>query len=774
MYRAGDSTDAESRVSDQLRNIPNVFNEGETDTEKQVETLLTAIKPILDAHQDNYGISLELSDHLGNHISSIGLFHGERSSPMYNNSPLQQSSSNQIINAASLRLQRFSTISSSVTDTDRYQLRSLFILNGSLSLIKPELYVQHLPFFLDIVTQRLDTLSDIPSRQLAVVIVEKLLMSEATLSETDLASIEKSLLKVFKKCDSLILLEAITRCLSALTSIHRPSLDSINSLILKFSNYLTSIEFTYKSKILRRKVEQRMVRISNATGRLSRHIEYDRLDYLARKMASFLSTCIGRISSPWFYDSDGLISHQGKLISDQSRKLAAALVDNLAIMLSRYPALVLKDVYLRLYYSSLIEADLVPELNCAILNNIKIFMTTEISTRIQLTSATVNWDEFKDMSRFGNENDETLPKALVCRLHRGIIKCCHSHNLELRRQATSFIKEAYFAGHLDELMFLPRLIALSTDDDQTIRSLSIAVLKSLEENHKNFSDIPLKLRQGIIEAFFINRSSVGYMLCGPSEDTETNEAVEVLESKLSGLYRLIANDPAQSKRFLNLLLDIILDPDHKIEEVLSDLPILDPCEIQEVWSEMASHDILEYVADNLSFLPYKRMTEVHYVKDKINEELPKIRGRVLDIFDGILIEGNPCGLGCNSNLALRLAQYVHAKNCFDTIVKRSSEPYTQWESIKPVKLHHGQRPERHKVAEYFDYGPFLTYKYHQLLYCEHIYQEDDKLIAASGAYKSKDAFRSEYARFLELSAQDIHMSIRDPSIPAKDNMTDSV
>ena len=247
-----------------------------------------------------------------------------------------------------------------------------------------------------------------------------------------------------------------------------------------------------------------------------------------------------------------------------------------------------------------------------------------------------------------SQEDANSTQSSVIQLYlRDMLSCALSSNVEIRKAAIKLIHGVHNGGHINPLSIVPSLIALSSDDDSTIRVRADHILQEIERKYSNF--VNMKSKQGVLESFILNRGKRGFHrldtdkpLQGITSETQSESQSSEYTSydqnvniaaKLSNLYSVVATNRQQRRAFINALLryfDI---------QTLSSAPNMlsnDNNESKFVLSKCIKSDILVYVADNLMFLPFSLLDEPFFLIHQIGITMSNLVSQAVSQFREIL------------------------------------------------------------------------------------------------------------------------------------------
>lgn len=324
-------------------------------------------------------------------------------------------------------------------------------------------------------------------------------------------------------------------------------------------------------------------------------------------------------------------------------------------MFERSPSLMLKDSTTRIYRYFMGRAidlstnDSVSASIC-VLTNLRNYLQDEVTQEIKSASL-IDWsrENLKEMTSSKQEDANSVQSSVIQLYLRDMLSCALSSNVEIRKASIKLIHCVHNGGHINPLSIVPSLVALSSDDDSTIRVRADHILQEIERKFSNF--VHMKYKQGVLESFILNRKRRGFHrldlekqpLTQPSNtdmqsseqpmDSFSRDQAINITAKLSNLYSVVATNRQQRRAFINSLLRYFdLQTLASAPNMLSS----DSNEGRFVLSKCIGSDIMLYVCDNLIFLPFTLMDEPFFLIHQIGITMSNLVSQAVSQFREIL------------------------------------------------------------------------------------------------------------------------------------------
>ena len=129
---------------------------------------------------------------------------------------------------------------------------------------------------------------------------------------------------------------------------------------------------------------------------------------------------------------------------------------------------------------------------CQVLKNLTNYLSDELNTEMSLT---IEWSKENLKSMVSDEGDTNSVQSSIIQLYLDdIVKCTLSPQLSVRKAAVNLIHIIHNGGIVHPLQLVPYLIAMSSDDDQSIRVRADHVLHEIERKYHGF--VSMKAKHG--------------------------------------------------------------------------------------------------------------------------------------------------------------------------------------------------------------------------------------------------------------------------------------
>lgn len=507
----------------------------------------------------------------------------------------------------------------------------------SFAKITPLLLTHHLDLFQSFLNINPKSSFDLLILEKVIQIIELILPVMPSLSVATTNSIESNLTKLIIR-GSIRVLSVSVSCLSEL--IHRHSLNQqlANDT---FKTFLRRIR-VYKANPDNVDVNQQahLLRALYTCGLLAKHFNVDDRDLLYCELIHFVEIGISQMTS------HNQNPYQMPFRMQDDRILHRSL-EGLGFMFEKSPALMLRDSTTRIYRFFMRRAiDLGPQdsavTSISVLTNLRNYLQDEVSQEIKSASS-IDWsrENLKEMTSSKQEDANSIQSSVIQLYLRDMLSCALSSHLEIRKAAIKLIHSVHNGGHINPLSIVPSLIALSADDDSTIRVRADHVLQEIERKYSNF--VNMKSKQGVLESFILNRRRRGFYRLDKSQtatcdQSEQNQSTQLsangtdsinVTAKLSTLYSVVTSARQQRRGFMNSLLRYF---DLQFLSSAPNMLSSDANESRFVLSKCHGGDILLYVTDNMMFLPFTLLDEPYYMAHLIAITLSNLVQQAVSLF----------------------------------------------------------------------------------------------------------------------------------------------
>lgn len=508
----------------------------------------------------------------------------------------------------------------------------------SFAKISPLLLTQYLDVFQSFLNVEPKSSFDLLILEKVIQIIELILPSISNPSASTMNSIETNLGKLIIRGGMRVVSVSVS-CLSELIHHHTHNEQLANEMFMRFLSIIRSYR-TNPAAFGASRISH-LLRALYTCGLLAKHFNIEEKEVLYNELVNFVETNIRQKQ----YDP----MPQGV---KQDEQILLRSLEGLGFMFERSPGLMLRDSSTRIYRYFMGRAiDLGPNDTAAasicVITNLRNYLQDEVTQEIKSASS-IDWsrENLKEMTSSKQEDANSTQSSVIQLYLRDMLSCALSSDTEIRKASIKLIHGVHNGGHINPLSIVPSLIALSSDDDSTIRVRADHILQEIERKYSNF--VNMKSKQGVLESFILNRGKRGFHRLDVDKPTQGNTADQTTEqssegatndqhvnitAKLSNLYSVVATNRQQRRAFINALLryfDI---------QTLSSAPNMlsnDHNESKIVLSKCIKSDILLYVSDNLMFLPFTLLDEPFFLIHQIGITMSNLVSQAVSQFREIL------------------------------------------------------------------------------------------------------------------------------------------
>lgn len=515
----------------------------------------------------------------------------------------------------------------------------------SFAKISPLLLTHHLDLFQSFLNIDPKSSFDLLILEKVIQIIELILPSISNPGVATMNSIESNLAKLIIR-GSIRVISVSVSCLSELIHRHTRNEQLANDTFKRFLRIIRS----YRSNPDTFEPNQQayVLRALYTCGLLAKHFNIDDRDVLYTELVHFVEVGITQMNN--------IRRNQYQMPARrmQDERILLRSLEGLGFMFERTPSLMLRESTTRIYRFFMRRAidlgynDSAVASSC-VLTNMRNYLQDEVTQEMKSASS-IDWsrENLKEMTSSKQEDANSIQSSITQLYLRDMLSCALSSNVEIRKAAIKLIHSVHNGGHINPLSIVPSLIALSSDDDSTIRVRADHVLQEIERKYSNF--VNMKSKQGVLESFILNRRRRGFHRLDlekqqqsqgsisdfqPSDqtsDTQSNDHVNI-SAKLSNLYSVVATNRQQRRAFINALLRYFdLQTLASAPSMLSN----DTNESRFVLSKCSGSDILQFVSDNLMFLPFTLLDEPFFLIHQIGITMSNLVSQAVSQFREIL------------------------------------------------------------------------------------------------------------------------------------------
>ncbi|KAI1285335.1 Nipped-B-like protein [Halotydeus destructor] len=503
----------------------------------------------------------------------------------------------------------------------------------------PQLVMNHIPILHPYLSVRCATQGDLMIVIKVVQILELVLPKLSNPSPDMLVQIEMDLTKNILK-NNVQVLPCCVSCLSTLIHKHTNNQNLVQDLFPKLFTMLCQVAqnpacLQYNAQQTRPK----FLRALFTCGLFAKHFEFlQHKDQLYEILVKFILVNQTTAEFPEPKDTDIL-----------SKALTA-----LGFMFERNPEFSLKQQSQSIYKSMLRYSDKEnisyhDITTCQVLRNITSYLSDEFNSEMEKT---IEWskEDLKSMTSEENDSGSLQSRVIQCYL-ADVLRCTLSPMLAVRRAAVNLIHIIHNGGHVHPLQLVPYLIAMSSDDDTSIRLRADHVLHEIERKYHGF--VSMKSKSGVHLSYQLHQhqgrrgfrvenvtQSAAASTSGGSGSTAASSSSSSLPSssedrlitgRLSTLYSVVASNRQSRRAFISGLLkyfDMSGGGPSMNDAMVA--PSLNP-------EEPENSDIIQsFVCDNIIWLPYSFWDEPLYILQQLDLNISLLASHIQSQFKDLL------------------------------------------------------------------------------------------------------------------------------------------
>ena len=384
--------------------------------------------------------------------------------------------------------------------------------------ISPQLLVKHVDPLQSLLSLPCDTLVDIHLRNKTILSLERILPKLSNPSLILMNRLEEDLTKQILQSSAHVLPNCV-KCLSVLISRHTHNNRLSQDLFQKFRTIL--LNCSEKSP--------KMLRAIYSLGLFLKHFKFD---YNSKQLV--LETILSLIDT--------------HLDDNSSTDLVVRCITSLGFIIESDPKICLQTKVIELYTKLLTTTDdNNSETLCAqTLSNFRNYLSQSISED-ETTAKTIEWSRESLKTMTSESDDSNSIQSQIIQTYLGLLldKSLSSQQ-SIRRVACNVVHVIQSGGHVHPLQLVPHLIAMTTDDDNNIRTRADHVLHEIERKFHGF--VAMKARAGIQLAIklCLSLNCKGFRV---TEDSAAN-----VTSRLATLYHVICTNRQSRRGFVLQLL----------------------------------------------------------------------------------------------------------------------------------------------------------------------------------------------------------------------------
>lgn len=523
------------------------------------------------------------------------------------------------------------------------------------SKVCPQLLVNHIsilqPYLSVKITSELDSLILVK----AVQTIEHVLPKLTNPSDLLLSSIEEGLTKIILQSNPQVLVVCVS-CLSSLIHKHTNNKQLAQDLFKRFFSLLDSLYRLPISDFNNPMNRPRLLRSLYTCGLFAKHFEFlVEKQQLYQLFVQFVARNMPSEENDYRVGDLAIINNA---------------LSGLGFMFERNPAYTLQmqtqDIYKTILNVALSVSDcksLEPYYEStmiSVLKNLTNYLSDELNAEI---AKTLDWskENLKTMSYEDSEEGDSnsIQSSIIQTYLPDIVKCTLCPLTSVRKAAVNLIHIIHRGGIVHPLQLVPYLIAMSSDDDNNIRSRADHVLNEIERKYHGF--VSMKARQGVQLSFQLhnfsgrrgyrienilqssssaNTSSSTSSSSSSSNQTSANQPApedQLITGRLSTLYSVIASNRQSRRAFITGLLkyfDLMSDPHSFFSYDPMSVGILNLFDRNNEGIDLVP--LQQYVSDNLIWLPYSVLDEPLYILSQLEVNASVTASQIQAQFNDLL------------------------------------------------------------------------------------------------------------------------------------------
>jgi cohesin loading factor subunit SCC2 len=543
--------------------------------------------------------------------------------------------------------------------------------------VSPKLIVDHISVIQPFLSMRCSTQLDTMILVKVIQIIEHVLPKLSNPSEYLLTSIEEELTKLIIQSNAQVLNYCVS-CLSSLIHKHTHNKDLVVDLFKRFFFILQQMqrrmELAHQAQY-----KPRISRALFTCGLFAKHFEFiEQKTELFRITLEFIVTNLPNENGYLLEDSHfaelcGRCDDPSSAIRENvDYDLLLNALSGLGFILEGTPSFLLRDDAQRIYkgilkrkftalsapidefsiYNPLPKPLRVKTVSnaiqfeestiCAVLKNFTNYLSDQLNSEMSLT---IEWSKENLKSMSCDEGDSNSEQSAIIQVYlEDVVTCTLSPQVNIRKGAVNLIHIIHSGGIVHPLQLAPYLIAMSSDDELSIRTKADHVLNEIERKYHGF--VSIKAKQGVILSYQLhqtsgkrgyriettinstscitsNASSPAHQASSPAASSAPlatgsngNAAEEkFIIARLSTLYSVV-NSNKQSRRAFIVGLLKYFEPLNSSNFANGQMAL---AEIDHRQRERI--EIQQYICDNLTWLPYSAWDEVLFIQRQFEHSI---------------------------------------------------------------------------------------------------------------------------------------------------------
>ncbi|RWS29388.1 nipped-B-like protein [Leptotrombidium deliense] len=502
----------------------------------------------------------------------------------------------------------------------------------------PQLLVNHISTLQPYLSLKCTTQLDIMIMIKVVQIIEHVLPKLANPAESLLTRIEEDLTKNILQNNAQVLGVCVS-CLSSLVHKHTNNKTLAQDLFRKFFNILDYLAQKPEVIIQEPKMRPKLLRSLYTCGLFAKHFEF--IEEKQKLFEIFVKFVL-----------ENMPSEENYFRSADLDILLKALT-GLGFMFERNPTFTLKQQTQEIYKPILNTAISLQAENqvhqenamCQVLKNLTNYLSDEFNN--EMTSQ-IEWSKENLKTMTSDDGDTNSIQSSIVQLYLpDVVKCALSPLLNVRRAAVNLIHIIHNGGIVHPLQLVPYLIAMSSDDDYTIRSRADHVLNEIERKYHGF--VSMKSKQGVQLSFQLHSHTGkrGYRVENVFQANNnqnpgqvSNQEQEMLiTGRMSTLYSVVSCNRQSRRAFISGLLKYfdLQGTSYCLSTTYDSMN----CGTSLILDENCEEAIRQFVTDNIIWLPYGVWDEPLYILHQLDLTLSLIASQTQSQFKDVLnLEGD--------------------------------------------------------------------------------------------------------------------------------------
>lgn len=477
--------------------------------------------------------------------------------------------------------------------------------------VAPHLLLNHISTLHPYLSTKCTTQLDIMVLSKVVQTLELVLTKLSNPSESLLARIEEDLTKNILQNNAAVLDNCVS-CLATVIHKHTNNRDLAQDLFKKF---FLVLDHLYRNPDLlnQSSYRSRLLRALFTCGLFAKHFDFlEEKDRLFEILVQYVRENQATPENP----------------QPRDRDILAKALTGLGFMFERNPQYTLRheaqDIYKTMLTDKFSDVSYQELAKCQVLKNLTNYLSDEFNNELK---SQVNWSQENLKSMSSEEGDSNSVQSSIIQMYLAdVLGCTLSQYLQIRRAAVNLIHIIHNGGHVHPLQLVPYLIAMSSDDDMTIRFRADHVLNEIERKYHGF--VSMKSKQGVHLAYQLHSHSGrrGYRIESVSQSatpsnsssSSSNSEDKLITGRLATLYSVVAGNRQSRRAFVTGLLKYFDVIGGSQISTYSDSMI--NININDSMEEDQSL-VQQFVCDNIIWLPYSLWDEPLYILQQLELNL---------------------------------------------------------------------------------------------------------------------------------------------------------